>query len=814
MIVSWKWLSEYVDLSGLAPEEVADRLTHAGLEVASVEHVGAELAEIVVAEIEKRERHPNADKLSLCSVTDGVRSYSIVCGADNMKAGDKVALARIGVSLPKTAKFPDGLTMKKVKIRGEWSEGMMCSEQELGLSDASEGILILAPAAPLGHPITEALGLADARLTIELTPNRGDCLSIRGVARETAALFGRQWTRRRAPLVESGPYIGAMASVEVREPALCPRYMARVVVGARVGESPAWMKARLEAVGLRSINNVVDVTNYVMWELGQPLHAFDLERLSGRRIVVRKAEAGETMALLDGSSHPLEEEDLVIADAEKPVALAGVMGGANSEIGEGSREILLECALFHPGRVRRTARRLGVRSESSHRFERGVDPMAVETALDMAAGMIALLSGGDVATGVLDFYPSPISNQTLWLDGGRVRKLLGVAIHDAEIVQTLEALGIHVAEQEPSRWSATPPSWRRDITREADLIEEVIRVLGYDRVPETAPSAELHGGEPLGPVERVERSARARLTLLGLSEALNYSFQAGDLWDRVGEPAESRCRRMIEVRNPLAAHQRYLRTSLLPGLAASLATNQRQGARAARLFELGRVYFEGAGGAHDETPRAALALYGGARDPRWNDKEPRADFYDVKGLVESLLEGLGAGPVRFERDGGDGAALFHPAQRCAVARVSDGRVLGRLGRLHPDLAAYADLAGEAWGAEIDLEPLARRGAEPRRYAEPPRFPAIERDVTVVLDSTVTAETVLAALRAERIGLLRSVEIRDLYAGKPIPEGKKALTLRLTYQDPGRTLTDEKINATHSKLVERLLQSVGGSLSSS
>ncbi|MHB8764342.1 MAG: phenylalanine--tRNA ligase subunit beta, partial [Deferrisomatales bacterium] len=473
MRVSLNWLRQYVDVS-LSPDELAHRLTMAGLEVSNVERIGEGIGDVVVGQILERGPHPNADRLSLCRVTDGAETYDIVCGATNMTAGDRVALARVG------ARLPGGLKIQRAKIRGQASFGMMCSERELGLSEEHGGILILPPEVALGQPVAEVLGFPDAVLEVEITPNRADCLSVVGVAREVAALTGAALRVPEPRVVEAGAPVAGQTSIEILAPDLCHRYAARVIRGVRLGPSPEWMRRRLLSAGVRSINNVVDVTNYVLLELGHPLHAFDLRRLAGERIVVRRADEGSRFTTLDGQERLLDGESLVICDSERPVALAGIMGGLNSEVQEDTVDLLLESAWFLPGNIRRTSRRLGLRSEASYRFERGADVEGLIRALDRSAELVVELAGGAVASGIWDAYPTPRAPRRVRVRHARVASILGIDVPPDEAVGLLESLGIPVAERRPTEFEVLVPAFRVDVEREIDLIEEIVRIRGYD----------------------------------------------------------------------------------------------------------------------------------------------------------------------------------------------------------------------------------------------------------------------------------------------------------------------------------------------
>ncbi|MBP9650867.1 MAG: phenylalanine--tRNA ligase subunit beta, partial [Syntrophaceae bacterium] len=521
MLVSLKWLEDYIDLE-LSAEELADRLTMAGLEVDEIQTLAPKFSGVVVAKILSVRPHPNADKLSLCDVTDGVETYPIVCGAKNIHAGDVVPLAKAG------AVIPGGYTIKSTTLRGEKSEGMLCSEAELEIGDDASGILQMPADMALGRPLQEALDLGDTVLDIGITPNRSDCLSMIGIAREAAALTGKKMKMPDVKVRESAQDVSLLSSVTIEDADLCPRYTARLIQNVTIGGTPVWMKTRLEAAGLRAINNVVDVTNFVMLEMGQPLHAFDFRFLEEGRIVVRKSKPGEEFISLDEKSRLLPENTLLICDGKKPVAIAGIMGGLNSEVKEDTRTILLESAYFNPASIRRSSRRLGMPTDAAFRFERGIDPEGVVRALDRAAQLIAELSGGEVCRNYLDEYPAKIKaveNIPLRMD--RVRQVIGARVPAREAVRILKSIGMALRREGKGAYRVTPPSSRVDIEREIDLIEEIARLYGYDRVPSTLPSVSVSETETI-PRLALEERVRRLLTGSGYSEIINYSFSSPD----------------------------------------------------------------------------------------------------------------------------------------------------------------------------------------------------------------------------------------------------------------------------------------------
>ncbi|MRR59179.1 MAG: phenylalanine--tRNA ligase subunit beta, partial [Deltaproteobacteria bacterium] len=674
MIVTYNWLKEFVDFD-LSPQELADLLTMLGLEVEGVRNVGGGLDEVVVAVVEEKSQHPNADKLSLCRVNNGKETLAIVCGAQNFKAGDKVALAQIGAVLPGDFKI------KRSKIRGEESCGMLCSEKELGLAAESEGIIILPAELPLGVPVFDALGLKDTIFEIGLTPNRADCLSVVGIAREIAAKIGTTVKYARPMVSESHIPISECAQVIVEDSDLCPRYTARYLACCSIGPSPAWLVRRLEAVGMRSINNVVDVTNYVLIEYGHPLHAFDADLLAGGKIVVRRAAEGECFMTLDGQERVLKAGDLTIRDGEKGVALAGIMGGENSEIRQETTNILLESAYFNPSAIRRTSKRLGLHTESSHRFERGADINILVTALDRAASLIAELAGGNVAVGAIDVYPSQLPSRTVRFRVEQCNKLLGIQLTADEMVIIFNRLEFTVSVVEPGLLDVTVPTCRVDIEREIDLIEEVARLNGYNNIPVTMPKARVFSDRPTRH-QRLEKQLRNVMVGQGFSEVVTFSFMAPGVLDKLLLAPDDQRRSVVRLRNPLVEEQSVMRTTLLPGLLEAAARNMNYRMLSLRLFELRRVYLPVEG---QELPKEPLHLAGimtGARYREgWNQERQQVDFYDVKGVIEHILDEFVIGSVSFVQDRLD--SYFHPGKSCLI--LCGGDRLGSFGEIHPDV---------------------------------------------------------------------------------------------------------------------------------
>ncbi|MBT1076711.1 phenylalanine--tRNA ligase subunit beta [Geobacter grbiciae] len=794
MIVTYNWLKEFVDFD-LSPQELSDLLTMLGLEVEGVRHVGGGLDEVVVAVVEERSQHPNADKLSLCRVNNGKETLAIVCGAQNFKAGDKVALAQIGAVLPGDFKI------KRSKIRGEESCGMLCSEKELGLAAESEGIIILPTDLPLGVPVFDALGLKDTIFEIGLTPNRADCLSVVGIAREIAAKLGTTVKYARPSVKESDVPISERAQVIVEDSDLCPRYTARYIAGCSIGPSPAWLVRRLEAVGMRSINNVVDVTNYVLMEYGHPLHAFDADLLAGGKIVVRRAAAGERFTTLDGQERVLTEADLTIRDGEKGVALAGIMGGENSEIRQETSNILLESAYFNPSAIRRTSKRLGLHTESSHRFERGADVDILVTALDRAASLIAELAGGRVATGTIDVYPRPLSRRTVRFRVDQCNRLLGIQLTADEMAVIFNRLEFKVNVVEPELFDIDVPSCRVDIEREIDLVEEVARLNGYNNIPVTMPKARVFSDRPTRH-QRLEKQLRNVMVGQGFSEVITFSFMAPGILDKLLLAHDDPSRSVVRLRNPLVEEQSVMRTTLLPGLLDVAARNINYRMLTLRLFELRRVYLPAEG---QELPREPLHLAGIMTGVRyregWNQERHQVDFYDVKGVIEHILDEFAIGPVAFVQDRLD--PYFHPGKACSI--LCGNELLGSFGELHPDIHDNFGIDQSVYYLDLDFEKLAMVSSDNVAIKPPSRFPDTFRDIAILIKDETPASTIVECISGLRIREVECAEIFDHYKGSHVPEGFKSIAVRIRYRSHEKTLVDNEVTPLHQRIVDTLVK---------
>lgn len=803
MKVTYNWLNEYVDVD-LAAEELSHRLTMAGLEVDAMEKLGEGLDSIIVARLEEVRPHPEADRLTLCLVQTGSATLQIVCGATNHRQGDLVALAQVGTELP------GGLKIRKSKIRGQDSNGMLCSLAELGLAASSEGIMILPPDLELGRPVFAALGLKDVRYELGLTPNRPDCLSVVGVAREVSAITGNR-LRLPVPVVNESTAIAAeKSSVSIEAPDLCPRYAARLIEGVTIAPSPTWLVRRLEAVGMRSINNVVDVTNFVMMELGHPLHAFDFKNLRDRRIVVKRAADGESFVTLDGQSRTLTSNDLVICDGQGPVALAGIMGGENSEVTSETSDILLESAYFNPSTIRRTSKRLGLHTESSHRFERGADIDMVPLALDRAASLIAELSGGKTAKGILDCYPRPLEKRQLVITAQRTSQLLGLEIDAHEIHRVLGSIGLvndFIYDRLDGALQVEIPGFRPDIEREIDLIEEVARLISYDRIPVTMPISSV-SCQRLPEHLRLAGVLRDSMVALGFAEVVNFSFVSADATRRLGLGTDDPRLQKVEILNPLTEDQAVMRTSLVPGLLETASRNIAYRTHDLALFELRPVFHPQPG---EELPRESLrltALLSGRREPEgWAQQDVSCDFFDIKGVFEELLDRLHIGKVSWRSEHGE--PYYHPGKSCAV--YSDGVFLGTLGEVHPQVLRSFDIVAPLVLLDLDAEVLIARAGKHPGFRPLSRFPDIERDSAFLVDESITAQQVFDALHQVRLKDLESIVLFDVYRGDSLPAGKKSLAIRARYRALDRTLTDELVQGLHARIVHSLEKSIGAVL---
>jgi phenylalanyl-tRNA synthetase beta chain len=802
------WLKEYVDVE-LAPKELASLLTFSGTEVEGIKTIGGDFTGIVVAEVLSVERHPNADRLTVCQVNSGTETLTVVCGAPNVAAGIKVPLAPVGTLVP------NGLKIKKAKVRGVESFGMLCAADELGLSEDHSGLMILPPETKVGTPFAEIAGPPETVLELEVTSNRPDCLSMIGMAREVATLLGKPLKIPAPAVKEESRSIESMASVAIEDPLGCPRYTGRVLTGITIAPSPQWMQRRLAAAGIRPINNVVDITNYVMLECGQPLHAFDYELLEGRKIVVRRAKAGETMSTLDGAAREINPAMLMIADGNRPVAVAGVMGGAGSEIREVTRTVLLESAYFKPSDIRKTSKKLGLSTDSSYRFERGVDIENVDWASRRAAQLMVELAGGIAAKGVIDVFPAKPARVQVSLRLERARDLLGIQIADETILAIFKALGLGLVSRDAVRCVVEIPSYRVDLAQEADLIEEIARIHGLDKVPSPSPVAKIIPGADDKPTRAI-LSCRANLVGLGLSEIMNYSFLSGRLLDLVGHGDPEK---RVVLPNPISADHTVLRDSFIPQMIETLGKNRARQAREAALFEMGRVFFRDASGKNAEADRICIGLMGPVGRAGMAKTQPVKDeemFQWISGILESMCraqhvpEVVKGGLVRLDLELKPVNSPCYEEGRGVSVWIS-GACAGTMGLVSERVRNEWRLVDPVAVLEIDLAPLVANALRIPVSHALASFPGVDRDVALVVEDGVTHETIVKTIWTAAPPELVDVRLFDVYRGEGVGKGRKSMAYSLTYRSMEKTLTDEVANGFHEKVKAAICKDVGAEI---
>ncbi len=798
MRVSVNWLKEFVDVP-VTTAELADRLTLAGVAVDRIGKPSAGVSGVVTGKVAEVQPHPNADRLLVAMVDIGGETLQIVTGAANFKVGDVVPAAPLGAVLA------GGLTIRRAKFRGVESRGMMCAADELGIGDDHEGILILPPDTPVGVDAGPVLGLDDEILELDLTPNRGDCLSVFGVAREAATLLAKPLKREKPAFPELDLRAARMARVDIEDPRLCGRYVARVLVDVRVGPSPLWMRTRLFAAGLRPISNIVDVTNYVMLERGQPQHAFDYDAVHSAHVIVRRARAGETLVSLDGNERALAPDMLLITDPRTVIGIAGVMGGLDSEVTADTKRVLLESAYFDPVSIRRTSRALGLRSEAATRFEKGVDPEGCLTAADRALELMQAIGAGRAAAGAVDVYPEPYAPRTIIVRPERVEEILGLAVPTKTTRDILERLEFAPRISE-GRFLVRVPSHRTDISREIDLIEEVARVHGYQQIPDSLPFGETVPGVRTG-AQVLESRLKQLLVACGLTEVVTYTFTNRKVFDRLRLPGDSKYRRTVRLRNPLNEEQTEMRTLLYPSLLDVLARNYQRRNTDAALFETGRVYRpRDSALLPEERLRLAAALMG--RTPAgWRKRPEPLDFFFLKGVMENLAREIGLGPLVFTAEQNEPS--FHPGR---TARLRAGETdLGIIGELHPEVLEAYDLPPGVVAAEIDLNLVLAMDKKTPAFVPLPRFPGVERDLALVIGKDIPALEVTALIRRAGGELLRELHLFDVYEGRQIREGFRNLGFSLLFRADDRTLTDEEVGPHLNEIVRVLEDAYGAQL---
>ncbi|MDY5275891.1 MAG: phenylalanine--tRNA ligase subunit beta [Atopobiaceae bacterium] len=819
MRVSYEWLKDMVDVPE-DPKDLVKEYIHTGTEVEAVEKVGADLEHVVTGKVLTKVPHPDSDHMWLTTVDVGMKNVDkdgkpeplqIVCGAQNFNAGDHIVVAMIGAHLPGDVKI------KKSKLRGVESYGMNCSERELGLGSDHSGIMILPEDAPVGVDFTDYYGISDTVVDCEITPNRPDCLSMEGMAVETSAIFDED-THITEPQIKSEIATRAedLVDVTIADSALCQRYVARVVKNVKIGPSPEWLARRVEAAGSRTINNVVDVTNYVMYLTGQPLHAFDLNKLGvrdgKRHIVIRAAEDGEKVTTLDHTDRDLTSDMIVITDDGKtPVALAGVMGGLNSEIDENTTDVLLESACFDKGHISRTSRNLDLMSEASIRFERQVDAAACSRIADIAAALFEECCGAEVCTGKVDNYPAPVEPAHIHLRTQRVCALSGADIEPDFMAQRLRRLGCVVTPAEDG-FDVVAPTNRPDLTREVDLIEEILRLWGEDEVEATLPAARNHAGGLTVDQQRI-RKIGATLRALGLSETQTYNFADARDLERLHMSEKGRGI-PVQIINPLVADQSQMRRSMLPGLLRSVEYNISHGEKNIALYEIGRVFFGHEHKSQPDEPRFVCGVMSGAwDDDQWNRKYPKLNFFDAKGVVQELLKALRITKVRYKVADQEEYGWLQPG--CAAEIYAHGgELIGWVGNIHPEVLQNFEVEQDVVAFELSVEALLRLAKRELPYQEVPTLPGVSVDLAIVVDEDVTAETVEQRIQSAGGKLLADVRLFDVFRDKQrVGEGKKSLAFSLTYRAADHTLTSDEVEKAHDRLVKKVMRAVNGEVRS-
>lgn len=791
MKASVRWLKEFVDFS-LSAEELSDKLTMAGLEVSGLETIGGNWNDIIVARIIEISPHPNADRLKLVTVDLGKERSTVVCGAPNVEVGINVAFARVG------AQLLDGhsggpVQLKPAKIRGIISEGMVCSEKELGISDSHEGILVLPVDAPVGTPLTQYLG--DTVLDMDITPNRPDCLSIIGIAREVAAITGSKVHIPDISYAESANKVDSYATVEILEPDLCPRYCASILTGIKIAESPPWIQRRLLASGMRPINNIVDITNYVMLEYGQPLHAFDYSEIRGKGITVRGARHGESMVTLDGVQRNLNSNVLVIADKERAIAIAGIMGGADSEVTERTTTVLIESANFNQAVIHRGSLGLRLSSEASLRFEKGLSRELPLIALRRTTQLLSEIAQGEAIKGVIDVYPGKQHVEAISLPVSDVNRLLGIELKAKDICNALGSLEFDCGIEESKRQVRVEiPWWRTDVKYKADLIEEIARVVGYDKIPTTMLSSSLPRHE-LAPMISLRRQLRSMLLSCGFQEILTYSLTNIETLRMISPELHLIGPSPMKMANPMSREQEYLRTSLRPGVLSVLARNERFQENDIRLFEIGKVFRPRERDLPDEQEMLCAVLSGSQRRLSWRGEAEPTDFFVAKGVLETVLSRLGM-TASFE-ESKDESLL---PGRIAEVVIGNSK-LGVVGEVHHQVSRAFGISGIVYLIEIDLDKLLSFVATTKTYQSIPRYPNTDRDIALLVDDKVTYQQIYSIIQG--YSLVKSISLFDFYQGEQVPSGKKSLAFRIVYQSASHTLTDDEVDKVQKQILDKL-----------
>ncbi|MBN3399374.1 phenylalanine--tRNA ligase subunit beta [Clostridium botulinum] len=791
MKVPVKWLNDYIDID-ISPKELGDRLTLSGSKVEEVVTTGDEIQNVVTGKIVEIRKHPDADKLSICQVDIGKEeNIQIVTAATNMKEMDIIPVALHGSTLH------GGLKIKKGKLRGEVSNGMFCSEEELGLAgdEPVYGLMILEQDTPIGEDIKKVLKMESSIIEFEITSNRPDCLSVIGIARETAATLNKKYT---IPVVEFSPKcsesIKDSLKVEVKD-TLCRRYMARGIKNVKVEQSPGWMQERLLEAGVRPINNIVDITNFVMLELGQPMHAFDRKEIKTNTIVVERAKEGEKFITLDETERELDVDILNIKDGDRTVAIAGIMGGLNSEVKEDTKEIILECANFDGTNIRISSKKLGLRTEASSRFEKDLDPNLVELAMDRACKLIQELGAGEVMEGSVDVYENKLEPHMLEVDSNWINKFLGTNISKEEMQECLDRLDFNT-EIKGEILEIHVPTFRSDLNIKEDIAEEIARIYGYNNIPiTTIKSVTMQAGK--NEKQHLDDKVIETLMASGLNQSISYSFVSPKVFEKINLKEDSNLRKVVKIKNPLGEDFSIMRTTTIPSMMEALSRNYSRNNDYASLFEIGKIYIpkEDSTELPEEKNIVTIGLYGAV------------DYFNLKGIVENILGGLGIDNYKLKRQ--EENPTFHPGRTAELYIKKD--YVGILGEIHPDVQDNYDIEERCYVAELNLDVLYKHSNVKKEYSQLPKFPAVTRDIAVIVDDTVLVQEIENIIKNGGGNILESIHLFDVYKGKQIPEGKKSIAYSIVYRNAQRTLKDSEVNKVHDKIVRTLEHKLGAQL---
>lgn len=794
MKISYNWLRDYIDIN-LTPEEIDNILTGLGIEVEKIENYREIYKNFVIAKVLKSEFVEGSDHLHYCEVSDNTQTYNVICGAPNVAAGQNVVLGLVGAVLPS-----NGLKLEKKKIRGLVSQGMICSKYELGIDDDHSGIWVLPEDAPVGTDFVSWYGLDDVIFEISVTPNRGDCLSHIGIARELAAYLNIPLKYPQINLKEIDQKIQEYASVEILDPEKNPRYCARMVKNVKVKESPEWLKKRLTSVGLRPINNIVDVTNYILYELNQPLHAFDFDKIAGGKIIVKTANDGEKFTTLDSKERTLDNQMLMICDAEKPIAIAGVMGGENSEITEETKNVLIESAYFSPSSIRRTSKKLGLSSDSSYRFERGTDWQMAEFAANRAAELIALLGEGEIVAGLIDATPKKIEKTQIILRFDRVKSILGIELANDTIINLLQRLNFECSNTTDEQTNVTVPSWRSDVSLEIDLIEEIARLHNYDNINPQFVSWIDTNPQPIDEnlaIPALRNKTKQFFSYRGFREILTQNMIEPQV-------AKIFTENLVEIANPLGEELSIMRPSIMPSMLRSIYNNERYGNQMLKLYEIGKV-FKSDNSNNSFVPgiveeeNLIVALYGFANEKQWAFKERKFDFYDIKGIAEEYFEFFGFDKIEFIKS--DSNTIGFSPNTLQISYKNEH--LGFVGEVDEKLLKYYDLSSNVYAMILNMTKLYHIKQNDNKYSPVSPYPSVYRDLAFIVDDKVAAGDIMNAIMDQGSTLLKKCTLFDLYKGKPLEEGKKNLAFSLEFASHSKTLSDDEIDPLINKIVDSI-----------